>query len=221
MRGGRGAIRVVGIVALLLAHLVVSLSVAGAHLVQTATLTASDAAIDTLFGGSISVSVDGSTAIIGPLSATYAFTESGTNWVQQQKLIANDAQGADLFGNSVSVSADGNIALIGAPGKDAGTGVAYIFARSGATWTQQQELTAGDGAVSDHFEWSVAMSGDGNTAVIGAFGRNSSAGGTYIFVRNGATWMVQQELACGVAANDYCGASVSVNGDGNTAVIGA
>ena len=145
------------------------------------------------------------------------FVRSGATWSQQQELTASDGAATTNFGYSVSVS--GDTAVIGASGKNSSNqGAAYVFVRSGGAWTQQQELTASDGAAGDNFGYSVAVSGD--TAVIGAYGKNSNQGAAYVFVRSGGVWSQQQELTAsdGAACDDF-GHSVSVSGD--TAVIGA
>ena len=71
----------------------------------------------------------------------------------------------------------GDTALIGATGKTVDgqrdAGAAYVFTRSGTSWTQQAELTASDAAADDEFGCSVALSGD--TALIGAPARPSAA----------------------------------------------
>ena len=83
-------------------------------------------------------------------------------------------------------------------GTNSDQGSAYIFVRSGATWSEQQKLTASDGAASDQFGWSVAISGD--TAIIGAYlddiGTNNDQGSAYIFVRSGTVWSQQQQAHC-------------------------
>jgi hypothetical protein len=79
--------------------------------------------------------------------AAYIFTRSGTTWTQQQKIQASDKQGNDEFGKSVAISGDGNTAIVGAledTGGDGDAGAAYIFTRSGTTWTQQQKIQASD-----------------------------------------------------------------------------
>ena len=86
-------------------------------------------------------------------------------WTQQQELTASDGVADDLFGSAVSVS--GDTAVIGAASKNSGRGAAYVFVRSAGVWTQQQELTASDGAPNDSFGISVSVSGD--TAVVGAY----------------------------------------------------
>ena len=160
---------------------------------------------------------------VAPQGAAYVFTCSGTpcSWAQQQELTAGDGARGDEFGNTVAVS--GNTAIIGAPYKDSYRGAAYVFTCSGSPciWRQQQELTAAPGARGDVFGYSVAVSG--NTAVIGAIGKNSSRGGAaYVFTCSGTpcTWRQQQELtASDGASGDVFGTRVAVSGA--TAVIGA
>jgi len=182
-------------------------------------------------GFGCSVSLDGDTALIGVISeienetiysSAYVFTRTGTTWTQQAKLLASDGAALDLFGWSVSLS--GDTALIGAENdNDNGfwSGSAYVFARTGTTWTQQQKLLASDGAFGDSFGVSVSLSG--GTALIGALydsDKGDSAGSAYVFTRTGTTWTQQQKLLAsdGAPANNF-GCSVSLDGD--TALIGA
>jgi hypothetical protein len=195
---------------------------------QQAELTSADGAANDNFGAA--VSVDGGTALIGAyekgskLGAAYVFVQSGTTWTQQAELTASDGATGESFGNSVSLS--GGIAAVGAythkVSGNAGQGAAYIFVQSGTAWTQQQELTASDGAASDQFGHSVSL--DGATALIGAYrhtvASNSHQGAAYVFVQSGTTWTQQQELtAADGAASDLFGWSVAVLG--STAVVGA
>ena len=143
----------------------------------------------------VSISADGAYAVIGARGANgqrgsaYIFVRSGTSWTQQAMLVASDGAANDNFGYSVSISADGAYAVIGAYGDDAGAnsnqGSAYIFVRSGTSWTQQAKLVASDGAASDYFGWSVSISADGAYVVIGAYadkvGANTTQGSAYIF----------------------------------------
>src|SRR5579884_1576984 len=199
---------------------------------QQQKLTASDGAAGDQFGGSVALSGDDNTALVGAAGATigsnadqgaaYVFVRSGTTWSQQQKLTASDGAVDDFFGLSVALSGDGNTALVGADGKNGFQGAAYVFVRSGTTWSQQQKLTAADGAVFDNFSLSVALSGDGNTALVGAYGKNGQQGAAYVFVRSGTTWSQQQKLtASDGAAGDQFGGSVALSGDDNTALVGA
>ena len=122
------------------------------------------------------------------------FSRSGAAWTQQQELTASDAAANDKFGYSVGLSSDGNTALVGAYDKNSHQGAAYVFTRSGAAWTQQQELTASDAANGDFFGWSVGLSSDGNTALVGAYNKNCQQGAAYVFTRAGEAWTQQQEL---------------------------
>ncbi|MCX6875207.1 MAG: choice-of-anchor D domain-containing protein [Verrucomicrobia bacterium] len=178
--------------------------------------------------------------------AAYVFVRSGTTWSQQAYLKASNTGANDRFGYRVAVA--GDTVVIGAYWEDsAATGVngdgsdnsavnagaAYIFARSGTTWSQQAYLKGSNTEAGDWFGWSVAVAGD--TVVVGAFyedsnatgvngngGDNSAAdsGAAYVFVRDGTNWSQQAYLkASNTDALDLFGASVAVLGD--TAVVGA
>jgi N-acetylglucosamine kinase-like BadF-type ATPase len=204
---------------------------------QQQKIQASDPETNDYFGYSVSLSGDGNTALIGAIGegtgaadagAVYVFTRSGGTWSQQQKIQASDAQAYDSFGYSVSLSSDGNTALIGARYEDTGAtdaGAAYIFIRSGGTWTQQQKIQASDPETSDQFGNSVSLSSDGNTALIGARSEDTGAadaGAAYVFTRSGVTWSQQQKIqASDPETGDSFGYSVSLSSDGNTALIGA
>lgn len=198
---------------------------------ELAKLTASDGLAGDTFGYSVAVS--GDTAVVGAYlddhagglnaGSAYVYVRTGGVWTQQAKLTASDASQSDFFGDSVSISGDS--VLVGAPhddreGTDAGS--AYVFVRTGGTWTQQAKLIAPDTAFYDTFGASVAVSGD--TAVIGATNDDhvgaSDAGSAYVFVRTGGVWAHQAKLiASDAAAEDAFGSSVAITGD--TAVVAA
>ena len=196
---------------------------------QQAKLTAADGAAGDVF--SISVALSGDTAVIGAdlddekgdnSGAAYVFTRSGSTWGQQAKLTADDGAAGDLFGIRVALS--GVTAVIGAARDDDkgdNSGAAYVFIRSGTTWSQQAKLTAADGAANDRFGTRVALSG--NTAVIGAIlddDKSDNSGSAYVFTRSGTTWSQQAKLAAADgAADDVFGWSVALSGD--TVMIGA
>jgi len=194
---------------------------------QQQELTAADAAYGDKFGYSVGLSSDGNTALVGAIDknsrqgAAYVFTRSGVTWNQQQELAASDPADNDSFGLFLGLSNDGNTALVGAPGKNSAQGAAYVFTRSSAAWTQQQELTASDAAAFNYFGVSARLSGDGNTALMGAYGRTSQ-GAAYVFTRSGAAWTQQQELTASDGQNgDNFGYSMGLSSDGNTALVGA
>ncbi len=204
----------------------------GASWSQQAQLTAGDGAAGDYFG--YSVALAGDTALVGAYAndvganadqgAAYVFTRSGASWSQQAQLTAGDGAAGDYFGDSVALA--GDVALVGAYTNDVGAnadqGAAYVFTRSGTSWSQQAQLTAGDGAAGDYFGDSVALAGD--VALVGAYtndvGANANQGSAYVFTRSGASWSQQAQLTAGDgAAGDYFGYSVALAGD--TALVGA
>lgn len=209
----------------------------GSSWTQQAKLTPPDPAAGYFFGQGVSISADGNTVLIGAYGdsdggtntgSAYIFTRSGITWAYQAKLMAADRAAGDIFGRSVSISGDSNTVLIGAHGDDdkgSNSGSAYIFVRSGSTWTQQAKLVAGDGAASDFFGYGGSLSTDGNTALVGGYGNDdggSNSGSAYIFTRSGSTWTQQNKLlATDRTADDFFGFGLSISGDGNTALVGA
>ena len=148
-------------------------------------------------------------------------------WTQQAKIEASDAQASDRFGRLVSISSDGNTAIVGALYEDTGgadAGAAYIFTKSGSSWSQQAKIQASDKEAGDEFGSSVSISGDGNTAIVGAYFEDTGAtdrGSAYVFVRSGTTWTQQAKLAPSVTQSSQRFGIVSISSDGNTAVVGA
>ena len=182
----------------------------------------------------VALSADGSTAAIsGSLSgeeevAILVFVHSGGKWVQQgppvvppgQEHISHSVSG-DL-GAGLALSADGSTLLIGSPRDDSGAGAAWVFTRSGETWTQQgSKLTPAEAAgEAAEFGWEASLSDDGSTALIGEIGGTSYKGvsSAWVFTRSGETW-TQQSGRLG-PARFCCNVSVALSGDGSTALIG-
>ena len=190
---------------------------------QQALLKASDAALGDRFGSA--VSIDGDTAVVGAFrdddlgfdsGSIYVYTVVGSTWNEQDKPPSDDGAANDRFGVSVAISGDTIVA--GAPGDDdvgESSGSAYVFVRSGATWSQQAKLTASVAASLDFFGGSVAISGD--TIVVGAIGDDEKgpfAGAAYVFVRNETSWSQQAKVTgSDAAASDFFGNLVAINGD--------
>jgi len=141
------------------------------------------------------------------------FTNSNCNpgdWLEQAKLLASDGVPDDGFG--ISVSIDGEYALIGAAGDDDSKGSAYVFKRSGLAWIQECKLTASDGADEDYFGYSVSI--DGDYALIGSYGDDTSKGSAYVFKRSGTSWIQEDKLtASDGGSGDSFGWSVSISGE--------
>jgi len=201
----------------------------GSMWVEEQKLTATDGAAFDNFGSSVSVS--GDVAVVSAYrdedngndsGSAYIFRFNGSMWVEEQKLTATDGAASDIFGSSVSVS--GDVVVVVAPQDDdsgSDSGSAYVYRFNGATWVEEQKLTASDGAAFDNFGSSVSVSGD--VAVVSAYqddDNGGNAGSAYIFRYNGAMWVEEQKLlASDGAADDQFGISVSVSGD--LAVVGA
>ncbi len=190
------------------------------------------------FGLSLALSSDGSTALIGGdndntsepaedrLGAAWVFTRSGTTWTQQgPKLTGNGAVPSCCgggFGVSVALSADGNTALVGDADDDGNLGAAWVFTRSGTTWTEQAEFTGSEmvGGAS-YFGDRVALSSDGNTALIGGDTDNDDLGAAWVFTRSGTKWTQQgpKLTGAGESGNGFFGSGVALSAEGNTALI--
>ena len=184
-------------------------------------------------GISVAVSADGNTALIGgradnaSVGASWVFTRSAGVWSQQgTKLVGTGAVGSSRQGTSVSLSADGNTALIGGftdNGGTGGIGASWVFSRSAGVWSQQGSKLIGTGAVGGAQQGnSVALSADGNTALIGGNFDNTNIGASWIFTRSTGVWSQQgtKLVGTGAVGSSRQGTSVSLSADGNTALIG-
>jgi len=191
-----------------------------------------------LFGDFLgeSVAISGDTLVAGASGdqeptrtnrgAVYVYARTGGTWAQQQKLEVPDSQPSTQLGSSVAI--DGDTIVSGALGdtpivSQPNYGAAYVFTRSGSSWTIQQRLVASDGAMSDYFGWSVAVRGD--AIIVGARHDDTTAGAdagsAYFFTRSGSSWTEKQKLAHGdAAAGDRLATTASLGADG-TLVIGA
>jgi hypothetical protein len=183
-----------------------------------------------LFGLSVAVSADAGTVMVGASAdssttgAVWVYTRSGEAWTQQgPKLTATGEIGAGEFGNSVNLSSDGNTALITAGLDNGGIGAAFVFTRSGETWSQQGGKLTGNGEVGNgYFGFFSSLSADGSTALIGAPLDNSKHGAAFVFTRSGESWSQQGSKLTGVGelgAAEF-GFSVGLSEDGNTAIVG-
>jgi FG-GAP repeat len=178
-----------------------------------------------LLGGSVSLSSDGNTAIVGGpyddggKGAVWVYTRSGGSWTQQQKLvITNPTIQQDI---PVSLSSDGNTAIVGGNGDNGGKGAAWVYMRSGGSWTQQQNLV-GTETIGDAWQgYSVSLSADGDTAIVGGPFDDGEKGAAWVYTRSGGAWtQLGSKLVDTGAMWAQQGKSVSVSSDGNTAIVG-
>jgi len=188
--------------------------------------------------------------------AVYVFSRASGAWVQQAYVKASNAGSGDTFGIAVSLSDDGNTLAVGAQGESSGSiginsvpdesaslsGAAYVYTRSGNTWTQQAYVKSSNPDVFDFFGSAVALSGDGNTLAVGAPFESSGltgvaagsvseatagnaapfSGAVYVYARNAGSWSQQAYVkASNTETMDIFGNSVALSVDGNTLAVGA
>lgn len=132
-----------------------------------------------------------------------------------------------LQGTSLALSADGNTAIVGGPADNGDLGAAWVFVRMNGVWTQQGDKLVGAGAVGSSIQgYSVALSADGNTALVGGYCDDNCVGALWVFVRINGTWTQQGDKLVGTSAvlstagNAQMGHSVALSADGNTAIAG-
>ncbi len=181
------------------------------------------------FGTSVALSADGNTALIGDPSATtkhgtvWVYTRSGSSWSIQSVLSGPGEAGEQRFGKSVALSSDGNTALVGDPSAEAGKGAAWLFTRTGSSWSSTaQPVLGGEPANRVHYGRSVALSADGNTALVGDPGEVNGHGSAWVLTHGGAGFEAPGTAlrATGENGASRLGTSVALSGDGNTALLG-
>jgi len=181
------------------------------------------------------------------------FVRRQAQWSQQAYLKASNTESLDAFGrSSLALSADGNTLAVGAQREDSDavdvdgdqnnndakdSGAVYVFTREATQWSRQAYLKASNTNPGDEFGFAFALSADGNTLAVGAFGEDSNAvgvnndggnndatnsGAVYVFTRDGAQWLQQAYLkASNTETRDLFGGAVALSADGHTLAIGA
>jgi len=188
-------------------------------------------------GAQVAVSADGNTLITGGFldngnsGADWVFVRNNGQWTQQGPKLVGSGNSGSLQGSN-GISADGNTGIVGGSNDNGGLGAAWIFGRSNGVWNEQgPKLVASDTVTSfscpSHQGVSVAMSGDGNTALVGGTGDSGCMGAAWVYTRSGTTWTEQAKLAgtgslsASPAQGDTQGVSVALSFDGNTAAVAA
>jgi hypothetical protein len=186
---------------------------------QAQKVTASDAANNDFFGNV--VDMDGDYAVVGARGnkAAYIFYYNGSTWSEQQKI--QETTFGSNFGHAVSIS--GDTVVIGSNNEDVnspdGT-KAYVYTRSGTTWSLQQKVDPSQAIQANFFGHQRTMKLDksnSNQFIAGAYGEDqnySDEGAVYIFTRSGTTWSEQQRIIPADAAiNGNYGVTVDIAGD--------
>jgi hypothetical protein len=137
-------------------------------------------------------------------------------------LTANDGVGGDLFGFSTATSTTGAVTVVGAPEHNS-AGAAYVFTGTGTAISQAAELAPSNPQADEQFGQTVAVSGNGETAVVSAPGAagttGSDQGAAYVFSDASGTWTQTQELT--VPGTSELGSSLALSSDGSTIVLGS
>jgi hypothetical protein len=169
------------------------------------------------FGIKTAISADGNTVVASataikwvgnytlPYGKIFVFTRTGNTWQQTAAFYASDPVDRDDYGGQLSISADGTTIIVGAQYKKVGTtnyqGKAYIYKRSGNTWTEEASLLAQNGGANERFGSSVSLSANGDVALVGAEDPYTKSK-AYIFVRNAGSIPVELVLFEGKSNNN-------------------
>ena len=213
------------------------------------------------FGESVSLSADGNTLAVaaifedssaGNSGAVYVFGRTGDTWSEQAFIKAPNADPMDLFGKSLALSANGQTMVVGAYFEDSAAttingdlqddsateaGAAYVFVRSGSTWSQQAYLKASNASAGSFFGNAASISADGNVVAVAAYQEDSSAtgiggdqadtsafasGAVYVFVRSANSWAQTAYIkASNTRASSHFGNALSLSSDGFTLAVAA
>lgn len=189
---------------------------------------------------------------LNDVGAAYLFRRNGTVWTQAAYIKASNPDSDDLFGDSLALAADGRTLAVGATLEDGGSfgingnqasnssqasGAVYVFTELAGTWSQQAYIKASNADASDFFGYDLALSADGDTLAVGAYGEDGAStgingsqisnavtgsGAVYLFTRSGGAWSQQAYIkASNANANDLFGYSVALNANGRTLAVGS
>ena len=147
----------------------------------------------------------------------------------EESITASDGTGNDFFsgmhvsgvhGSPLSISSAGGTIVVGVPRDNSDQGSVYIYEWNGSSWVETK-LTASDGVSNDGFGFSVSVSSNGNTIVVGSWLNDSDRGAVYVYRLNDGSWDETKIIASDGVSGDTFGLSVSISADGNTLIAGA
>lgn len=200
-------------------------------------LTPSTVTDNAQFGYRVALSADGSVIAVSAYGdiekglnagAAYIYHRTGLIYREKQKIIDPTGGSSDRFGSSVVVSSDGSLLLIGAQSgynTTARTGFVRPFVYDGVSYVPTDKIVASDGAASDNFGYSVAMSSDKSIIIVGSYGDDdtvNNSGSVYVFKHDGTSYSQAQKLtAYDADSNDRFGWSAAISSDNSTIVVGS
>ena len=193
-------------------------------------LTAAEESTRGHFGAAVALSGDGSVAVIGGPAdhshrgTAWVFTRTASEWGERAKLTGPGTTEGTYFGRSVAISEDGGTIAIGGTGDAHYTGAVWVFAGAGSTWLQRGAKLLGGGESGEgRFGYSVALSGDGSTLLVGGRGDAGGAGAAWVFARVAGSGYLQQGeklVGTGEQGPAQLGYSAALSRSGETALLG-
>lgn len=241
----------------------------GSAWTQDAYVKASNTGSGDHFGRSLSLNYDGKVLAVGAWfeddlasnsGAVYMFTDDESSWTQTNYIKASNAEAGDQFGRSLSLNDDGTLLAVGAylednsftgiidgstaitnSGVATDSGAVYLYSYDGSDWNQTTYFKASNADDSDGFGYHIALSGDGNSLIVGSYledndvtgiitggdvttDNNSSldSGAVYLFTNDGSSWAQTAYIkASNAGTDDKFGISVAISSDGTTLAVGA
>lgn len=183
------------------------------------------------FGWAVAMSGDGSTALVGAPAvsdddgAAWLYQWSGSKWGQVGGRIFFAQADRPVrhfgswFGFGVALSYDGSAGIIGAPLEPANNraGAAYIIERTETGWRKVARLLGGGEQGQGQFGRTVALSGEGTTALIGGLTDNRNKGAAWAFMRSGGAW--SQDGAKFTRGAGLFASSIAIATDGGRALF--
>ncbi|MFG1498061.1 hypothetical protein ABMA57_15625 [Saccharospirillum sp. HFRX-1] len=205
------------------------------------------------FGQAVALSGDGKTMAVAGGNYLHIFVEATPGqWQQQEKISLRNPASALAFstdGNRLAVgSRTDNSSATGIHASQSGvsgsgallSGAAYVFSRSGTSWSEQAYIKASNTAASTYFGNAIDLSADGNRLVVGSYSENNDArgintsfpaasdvggqpgsGAAYVYRYDGSEWTEDTYIKASNAHSAWFGRSVSLSGDGARLVVGA
>jgi hypothetical protein len=172
-------------------------------------------------GGGMALASNARTAFIGNSSRISVVRYNGGVWAEDAPLYCSDATDPYSTSTTFALTHDRSTLLVGAPSNKPEGGAAWVFVRNEqGVWSEQTKLTGFEEKGVGNFGWSVALSDDGNTALIGGNSDDNQRGAAWTFTRDGSRWHPLTKLSLPQGTRDQqFGYSVALSADGHRALI--